>query len=110
MDKTVRSRERESHRRNHTGAMTAPVTGSNGAPACTANVPKLWTGVGARAGVSTEPSSAVKILSLGRRGSGDTTMFGCLYCLGGRTAARFRDKGLKETFRRRRKVRKEDKI
>lgn len=35
--------------------MTAPVVGSCGLPACTARVPKLCTGDGARGGVSMEP-------------------------------------------------------
>lgn len=34
------------------GSITAPVTGSSGDPACTANVPKPWTGDGARGGVA----------------------------------------------------------
>ena len=38
-----------------TASMTAPVVGSCGLPACTARVPKLWTGDGARGGVSMEP-------------------------------------------------------
>lgn len=38
-----------------TDSMTAPVEGSWGLPACTANVPKLCTGDDARGGVSIEP-------------------------------------------------------
>ena len=34
------------------GSMTAPDTGSMGAPSWTARVPNLWTGEGARGGVS----------------------------------------------------------
>ena len=34
------------------GSITAPVTGSCGEPAWTARVPNLWTGDGARGGVS----------------------------------------------------------
>ena len=34
------------------GSMTAPETGSIGAPSWTARVPNLWTGEGARGGVS----------------------------------------------------------
>ena len=35
-----------------TGAITAPVTGSSGLPACTASVPKPFTGDAALGGVS----------------------------------------------------------
>lgn len=52
------------------GAMTAPVEGSMGEPACTARVPKLWTGVAARMGVSMQPSSVVVTRSFGRSGRG----------------------------------------
>ena len=44
-----------------TGSMTAPVTGSCGEPAWTARVPNLWTGEGARGGVSIWCSATVMI-------------------------------------------------
>jgi hypothetical protein len=53
------------------GAMTAPVVGSMGEPACTARVPKLWTGEGARGGVSMQPSCFVNKRSCGFKGSGE---------------------------------------
>jgi hypothetical protein len=43
------------------GSMTAPVTGSCGLPACTANVPKRCTGDGARGGVSMGTSEIVMV-------------------------------------------------
>lgn len=39
-----------------TDSITAPVTGSWGLPAWTANVPNPWTGEGALGGVSIDPS------------------------------------------------------
>lgn len=54
--------------------MTAPVVGSRGEPACTAKVPKLWMGDGARAGVSIQPSSFVRIRSCGFSGRGESVM------------------------------------
>jgi hypothetical protein len=45
-----------------TGSITAPEVGSIGAPACTAKVPNLWTGLGALGGVSIFGSSKVGIL------------------------------------------------
>jgi hypothetical protein len=44
-----------------TGSITAPVTGSCGLPACTAKVPNLCTGEGARGGVSIGCSESVMI-------------------------------------------------
>lgn len=56
------------------GAITAPVVGSIGEPACTARVPKLWTGEGARGGVSMQPSCFVNKRSCGFKGSGEIVM------------------------------------
>lgn len=45
---------KEHERRKRTDSMTAPVAGSCGLPACTARVAKLYSGDGARGGVSME--------------------------------------------------------
>lgn len=44
-----------------TGSITAPVTGSMGDPACTANVPNAWSGEGALGGVSIDCSMIVML-------------------------------------------------
>lgn len=53
--------------KKHTGSMTAPVTGSCSAPACTARVPNLCTGEGARGGVSIGCSGSVMMAVVEKR-------------------------------------------
>jgi hypothetical protein len=52
-----------------TASITAPVTGSCGLPACTARVPNLCVGVGARGGVSIECSGSVIVNNSSDSGS-----------------------------------------